>query len=125
MNELAKFDASAFFQNCNQIEMFFENAYEKLRHLEDDHLVDLYGYLSITHKHSWKMQCAILVEAQGRVKKRGGREAEMEKAASEFGIGRRSMFEKAKVWNIFFQDEEKDFISAGTRTYRFDPLRIL
>lgn len=121
MNEIVKsFDASAFFQNCNQIEMFFENAYEKLQYLQDDQLTDLYGYLSITHKHSWKMQCAILAEAQGRVKKRGGRIEEMEKEAGEFGIGRRPMFYRAQIWNKFFQDEEKDFISDRGGIYKFD-----
>lgn len=121
MNEIVKqFDASAFFQNCNQIEMFFENAYEKLQYLEDDQLTDLYGYLSITHKHSWKMQCAILAETQGRVKKRGGRQEEMVQVANRFGISLRTSQVKAKVWNTFFQDDEQDFISVGACAYRFD-----
>ena len=103
---------SEFFGNLNKIENYFDQVINNLPQLSDEQLKLLYEYFTSIGQSSWRVQCAIIAEAQSR-KKFG--EGTVEAIAKEFGIGRAQAFRDARIYKTFLA--EGDQYSLESKTY--------
>ena len=102
----ATFEASAFFQNLNLVDLQLEAVLPAIPYLTDEQLVELYAYFKGVGKKSWRAQAAILWEAKQRSVY--GDKA-WEAMGRTFGLGWQYAYKLAKVWETFFKGPAGEF----------------
>jgi hypothetical protein len=100
------FEASAFFQNLNLVDLQLEAVLPAIPYLTDEQLVELFSYFKGVGKKSWRAQAAILWEAKQRSVY--GDKA-WEAMGTSFGVGWRQAYNLARVWDTFFKGDNGEF----------------
>ena len=98
-------DIPKLFHLLNLSEASFISLFEALPFLEDDQLIEAFGYASSFGKRAWLVQAAILYEAQQRSTYG---DHTLEAIARRFNMGIRQAQKYALVWGTFFLREHKE-----------------
>ncbi len=99
------FKPAEYFQELNLLELRLDSLVQGIPYLSDEQLVDLFLYLRGFDQRAWKAQAAILWEAKQR-SVYGDRA--WEAMGSTFGIGWRQAYNLARVWDVFFREEDDE-----------------
>jgi hypothetical protein len=102
----ATFQASAFFQDLNLLDIQLEAIVQAIPYLTDEQLVELFTYLRGVDKKSWRSQAAVLWEAKRRSVY--GDQA-WEAMGRTFNVGWRQAYNLARVWDTFFKGDNGEF----------------
>jgi len=110
----------AYFGELNVSEEILRGSYPVVSKLSDEQLLLLDEHLRNIKRHVWKLRCALFYEVRKRVRARGGTVKALRQVAAEFGIGLSTLYRKAQIWQIFFQDPDSDEVKHRDVSYLFE-----